>query len=352
MYKVIEVKNKKERELFEKLPKRIYNKYDLTQDISTEHEILTGAHVLNKYFQIFPYIVTKENEVVSRAALTIYPDDSIAYIGFFESINDSVAVKLLFDEIERLAKSKKIKTIQGPVDASFWIKYRLKINKFDKEPYTAEPYNKEYYLKFFMENGYLSKMHYVSNTFPIVTNEVFDSSFEKRLEDMKRKGYTIVSPKANEFENIIKQVYKLIIKLYSDFPAFKFIEENDFLCLFKKLKLIIKYNMVKIAYKENEVAGFFISIPNYQNAVYSNINYLKLLKTKLFPKEYVMLYMGVDAKHKGLGMALTESIRQELYKNKCSSIGALVMDGKKNKKYYQNFISEQYEYLLLEKSLV
>ena len=65
-----------------------------------------------------------------------------------------------------------------------------------------------------------------------------------------------------------------------------------------------------------------------------------------------MLYMGVDAKHKGLGMALTESIRQELYKNKCSSIGALVMDGKKNKKYYQNFISEQYEYLFLEKILV
>ena len=42
------------------------------------------------------------------------------------------------------AKEHKFRKIIGPVDASFWLKYRLKINKFER-PYTGEPYNKDYY---------------------------------------------------------------------------------------------------------------------------------------------------------------------------------------------------------------
>ena len=51
--------------------------------------------------------------------------------------------------IEKFAKENKYKRIVGPVDASFWLKYRMKINMFYKPPYTGEPYNKDYYYKLY-----------------------------------------------------------------------------------------------------------------------------------------------------------------------------------------------------------
>ena len=61
----------------------------------------------------------------------------------FESVwNHSIKVSF---NAYKFAKEKWYKKIVGPVDASFWNKYRLKINLFDKRPYTGEPYNLKYY---------------------------------------------------------------------------------------------------------------------------------------------------------------------------------------------------------------
>ena len=86
--------------------------------------------------------------------ITIYPEDNIGYLGFYECINDDEVAKNLFDKAYEFCKEKGLTSIVGPVDCSFWIKYRLKINKFDLPPYTGEPYNKDYYLKQFENNGF------------------------------------------------------------------------------------------------------------------------------------------------------------------------------------------------------
>ena len=101
------------------------------------------------------------------------------------------------------------------------------------------------------------------------------------------------------------------------------------------------------------MAGFFISIPNYHNAVYNLTlkNILRISRIRKTPEEYVMLYIGVDQKHHGLGRALVYSIIQELNKNKKPSIGALAHDGKVTQKYAADMISSIYEYVLLKKEL-
>ena len=73
--------------------------------------------------------------------------------------------KFLFNIADNFVISKGYKKIIGPVDASFWNKYRLKINYFENKPYTSEPYNKEYYLKLFQDNGYEIIEHYISNKY-------------------------------------------------------------------------------------------------------------------------------------------------------------------------------------------
>ena len=100
--------------------------------------------------------------------------------------------------------------------------------------------------------------------------------------------------------------------------------------------------------------GFFISIPDYGHQVYgtlSILDYLRILITRLRPRSYVMLYMGVDPAHRGLGKALAEAIKEELIKAGVPSVGALIRQGNINKDYFQELIDYEYEYVLLEKKL-
>ncbi len=112
--------------------------------------------------------------------------------------------------------------------------------------------------------------------------------------------------------------------------------------------------MVKIAYHEEKMVGFCIAIPDYGTAVYhvnKILNLCKVLYYKKFPKKYILLYMGVDKEHKGLGSALSYVIYEELKKIRCESIGALILEGKVTQGYAGDLIKKRYNYVLLGKDL-
>ena len=338
---------------FINLPNKIYSKDDNMENPNTMKEILLGKHPLSSYFKLTKVIIYDDKEAVGRFAITEYPDDKdVCYIGFFECVDDKKVAKFLFDEVNKIAKEKKYKKILGPVDASFWIKYRLKINKFER-PYTCEPYNKEYYFDLFKDNKYEVKEHYVSNRFESVDDSYRNPKFKEHYDEFLSLGYEIIKPKEKDFDKCMEEVYTMVTNLYSDFPTFKDVGKQDFLEAFKSFKKIINMDMVRMAYFKGKPVGFYISVPNYNNLIYhlTPANLAKILKIRKNPKDYVMLYMGVEKGHTGLGKALVYSIMLELMENELPSIGALARDGKINAKYAEEKISSQYEYVLLERNV-
>lgn len=335
------------------LSKRLYTKKDNMEDEESVKKLLLNIHPLNKYFKLYKYLIYDKNNVVGRFIFTEYDNDDTLYIGFFECINDKTIAKYLFDNAMKIAKSKKKKKIVGPVDASFWLKYRLKINLFNKIPYTGEPYNKDYYFDLFKNNKYEVIEHYTSNIYSVVDDEYNNTKFNEHYEEFKKLGYKIISPKKKDYDNILESLYYLLTELYSDFPIYKHIELEEFLIIFQSYKKIINMNMIKLAYYKDKLVGFFISVPNYNNLVYhlNIINIIKVLTLKSKPKEYVLLYMGVDSKHKGLGKALAHSITEELRISKLPSIGALARDGKLTQNYASDLIDNRYEYVLLQREV-
>ena len=167
------------------------------------------------------------------------------------------------------------------------------------------------------------------------------------------KGYEIRNVDLGKFDETIDELYDLLTSLYNDFPIYKDITREDFIETFKSYKNIIDPSMVKFGYKDGKMAGFFISIPNYENRVYhlNPLNLAKVLSLRKKPQDYVMLYMGVAREHHGLGRALVYSIIQELNKSKKPSIGALARDGKVTQNYAREMVQDVYEYVLLEKEL-
>ena len=339
---------------FLSLPKKLYKKEYNIEDKNDVKKLLLGTHRLNKYFKLLKYLVYKDKEVVGRFCLTLYPDDDTLYLGFFECINDNSVAKKIFDYAYSKAKELKKDKLVGPVDGSFWNKYRLKINKFDSLPYTTEPYNKEYYYDMFLDNGYNVIKCYVSNKYNEIKEDYNNSKFVQHYNSFLEKGYRIESLNKNEYDEKIKELYYLLTELYSDFPVYKNIELEDFCSIFSSYKQVLNENMVHLAYYDNKLVGFLICVPNYHNLVYhtSNIfNILKILKIRKNPKEYVAPYLGVDKKHQGLGKAISWSIAEELKKNKATCISALIKEENINSKYAEDIIDDVYKYVLLERKV-
>ena len=339
---------------FLNLPKKIYKKNTNMENPKQIKELLLNNHVLSKYFRLDKFLIYDNNDdVVGRFCITTYNDDIVAYIGFIECVNDNEVAKFLFKKAYDFVKEKGYKKIVGPVDASFWIKYRLKINLFDCIPYTGEPYNKDYYYKFFLDNKYKVIEHYTSNAFSVIDKFAHNEKIENRCKEYCKQGYKIISPKINDFDKLIEELYYLIIDLYSDFPIFKEINIKDFKELFNGYKYIINVDMIKMAYYKEKAVGFFVSIPNYYNEVYHIrlLNLFKIFRLKRKPNEYIMLYMGVDREHRGLGKALLGAIVDELKHKGLPSIGALIKDGKITQTYGDEIVYKKYEYVLMERDI-
>lgn len=338
---------------FVDFPKRMYSSKDNMESASQMKSLLEGTHPLSKYFDLDAYLILRDDVTDGRFAITTYPDDTTAYLGFFECISDKEVSSFLFSEAEKIAKEKKCSVIIGPVDASFWLKYRLKINNFDLPPYTGEPYNKDYYLELFQNSGYEISEHYTSSAFRSVGEDYINEKFENRYKEFLAQGYKIESPKAEEYEKAVEEVYTLITELYSDFPIYKNVSKEDFCEMFKSYKTIMNMSMTKMAYYNGKAVGFYISLPDYGNRVYHAglLDIPGILKTRKHPDRYVMLYMGVDQKHRGLGKALVYAIMKELMQSGLPSIGALARDGKVTQNYAEEEKTSIYEYVLLKHEL-
>lgn len=335
------------------LPKRLYAPEELTQSGAEELALLGGTHILSRYFTVVPILVYRGGRAVCRAAVTLYPDDAEAYLGFFESEDDSAAARLLFGAAERVAAENAKSGLTGPVDCSFWIKYRLKTNRFGS-PYTGEPYNKSYYLRLWEENGFAVTQRYFSNQYAAVESDEGCEKYAARLAEKRAAGYEIKSPRAEDFDKTLREVYSLLIELYSGFPAYKRITESEFCALFGPLGRVVDYGMVKMAYFGGRAVGFFVSVPDLGNAVCGALTPLKLLRIlrgKRSPRSFVMLYMGVDPAHRGLGKALAEAAREELKKRRVPSVGALIRAENINRDYMARLREFEYEYVLLRREL-
>ena len=354
MYTVKEV-TANEYEDFLSLPGRIHNKKFLMQKKDEERELLKGTHTLSRYFTFKAFLCYCNDRIMARCAVTIYHGKDEAYLGFFDSEYDVTAAKTITQTAQNYAKYNGIKKLIGPVDASFWIGYRMKSNRFNEIPYFSEPYGKEYYPRLWKEMGFVVSEVYVSNIYKKFSkNEISGEKYIKRYNYFIEKGYEIISPQKENWDRVIGEVYSLLIKLYSNFPVFSYITGEEFREMYKSLKVILDYSVLKLGYKDGKLAGFFITIPDYSNKLYGKLGLkeiLFLLKNRRKCGNYIHLYVGVDEEHLGLGSALSQAVFEEMRKRKASSVGALIKKGKVSEKYVDDKVLYQREYLLFEKDL-
>lgn len=353
MYKIIEFNNEEVYiNDFINLSHKLYSKKEFMQNDLELRQLLLNKHIFSKYFNIKKFLVYKDNIAVSRVALIFYENDNNVYFGFFETENNLEAVKILFKKINEEAKQNNKEKIIGPVNASFWIGYRLKINNFNDLPYIGEPYNKDYYYNLLKQVNFLDYEKYYTNFYNKPHKKYMNSKTNKRYNYFKEKNYEIKTlADFKNKEDTCYILYDLIIDLYKNFPIFKWISKEDYYNYTKNNYKICNYKMQKLYYYNNKPVAFCVTFPNYNNLLLQNTNISKLqiLKRKFKSKQYVILYMGVKKQHSGLGLAMINEVIKDIKSKKAYLIGALIKSGKVTAKYINEEIIKQNEYVLLYK---
>ena len=347
-----------ERDVFLKgflaLPKALYPRERRTQDTKAERAILNGTHPLSGEFTVRAYLAVDDGaSPQGRCVLTYYPDDPAAYVGFFECVEDLDVCRALLSAAEAQARADGKEKLVGPLNASFWIGYRFKVENFD-EHFTGEPDNLPYSADFWEACGFTVSERYYSNYLRSPTPEDPSEKWEKRLQRALDKGYEIRSLERGKFDEALRDIYRMLVRLYAKFPAFKLITEEQFTALFGSLKYVVDYECVLLGYKDGELAGFFVCVPNYGTLVDGDLSLRDLpaiLRIRRNCKEYVILYIGVDRKHLGLGGAFAQTIRQIGQNKGAGSIAALIHEGNGSGVFFRELTTHTARYVLLEKAL-
>ena len=341
--------------MFLALPKALYPREKRTQDTKGARAILHGTHPLSSEFTVRAYLAVDDagTSPKGRCVLTYSDDDPAAYVGFFECVEDLDVCRALLTAAEEQARADGKEKLTGPLDASFWIGYRFKTENFD-EHFTGEPDNLPYYPAFWEACGFEVAERYYSNYLRSPTPDDPSEKWEKRLKKALERGYEIRTLERRTFDETLRDIYRMLVRLYAKFPAFKLITEEQFVALFGSLKYVVDYDCVLLGYKDGALAGFFVCIPNYGTMVDGDLSLRDLpaiLRIRRDCKEYVILYIGVDRKHLGLGGAFAQTIR-EIGQNKgAGSIAALIHEGNSSGVFFRELTTHTARYVLLEKAL-
>lgn len=196
--------------------------------------------------------------------------EKIAYFGFWESQNDLAVNQTLFLQLQQWAKSLGAQRIYGPINFSTYQSNRLRVDSFDKASFIDEPYNPEYYPSILEQLGFSKKYGYTSAINQSVDNLV--AQIQLPFEALKK-------PIENQFvfEKLTGQVwldnlenlYPLVDSIFSENFAYTPVSWESFqaLCGESFAKKLCPNSSVIVRDLEGDIAGFFITYPDYGSLV-------------------------------------------------------------------------------------
>lgn len=347
---VIKVTTEEEQKKFLSFPRQIYQS-DYHQDDQVVEQFLQGSHVLSDDAVMDHYLLIEGETILGRMTLSRLPQGNTLYLGYFECLDDQAAADCLFATARTEALRLGLPSVTGPVDVSFWIGYRFKLNNFDRV-YFGEPQNKAYYPRLFETAGFVSTNLYVSHYHrPMAGNEAELAKFGRRSELAKSRGIRIVHPDYAEFDRYLRDIHGLLMELYADFPAFHPISFPDFKAVFGGLKFITDPRLIVLAYDQDLPVGFFIAFPDYGNRLVTGSKWKRLwtvFKIRRNPKQIVLSYSGVKKGYEGLSGALYYDILQRVEELGLPAISTLMKKGKVTAGFGREVEESTTEYRLYE----
>lgn len=248
--------------------------------------------------------------------------------GFFECIEDKDLAFMLFDAASVWLVDRGMQAMDGPINFGdrdyFW---GLLVEGFYPPIYNMN-YNKPYYKEFFESYGfqnYFNQHTYIKAvSFDAEINEVIEAK-SKRLaatgefefKPITKKDYPFIS---DRFRDIYNKAWSKFIGVV---PMTK--EQSD--QLFKEIKPIIDNDLIYFAYHNGRTVGFFIMVPNINDAIrhlngkfnwWAKLKFMYHLKVRKSCRTINAMIFAVDPEYQGKGIesGIMDTVRRGIGKSK------------------------------------
>ena len=274
----------------------------------------------NPYFEHARYqswIAYREGTAVGRISAQIdqlHLDRHQADEGFFgmiESEDDAETFAALFQTAESWLRDQGMRRVLGPYNLSINQEAGLLVDGFGTPPFMMMGHARPYYGARIEEMGYQK----IKDLYAYIIDSNFEASAAMQtIVKRAKKRVTIRSLRKANFDEDIKIIEDIFNDAWSDNWGFLPYTEAEFNQLAKDFKLVLDFELVKIAEVDGASAAFMIVVPNINELIRDlngrllPIGWLKLLwrlKVK-FPQTVRLPFLGVRKQYHDsiLGAAL------------------------------------------------
>ena len=235
--------------------------------------------------------------------------EATGLFGFFDCVDDPHCASLLFEAAKNFLRDRGMKTVLGPMNFTTNDEVGLLVKGFEGIPFLMMPYNYDYYGSLVEKNGfekakdlYAYYLRYEGET----------PEFVRKMSDRVKKS-TRITVRTLEMKNF-KRELNLVKTIYNDAweKNWGFVPLTDAQIdhLAADLKPLINPSIVYFAFVDNEPAGFFMAMPDY-NMLFREMKgrllpfgIFRLLLGKKKINRLRVLTMGVAKKFRHLGVEM------------------------------------------------
>jgi hypothetical protein len=232
-------------------------------------KVFTDANPLFRHAQMQLWLARRDGEEVGRIAGIVddnhnrHAQDSAAFFGFFESVNDPAVSGALLDTVGAWARERKLRRILGPMNPTTNDECGLLVEGFDDSPMLMMTYNPRYYLDLFAAAG-LTKARDLLAFHVKVAAAPLDRLH--RLAEKVRKRYPELRFSTLQKKNLIRDLAK-VKEVYNaawqDNWGFTPMSDAEIDFMAERLKPLLVEGLVWIAETATEPVGFMLALPDY-----------------------------------------------------------------------------------------
>ena len=325
MLQITPVNDRHQQRQFIRLPWSIYtNDPTWVPPLMIERREHLSPH--NPYFehaQFQSWIAYRNGNAVGRISAQIdrlhldqYPEKE-GFFGMIEAEDNSETFKALLDTAEDWLRDHGMRRILGPYNLSINQEPGLLVDGFDTPPCLMMGHAHPYYGARIEENGYQK----AKDLFAYMIDANFShSAAMQAIVKRAKKRVTIRSIRKSNFDENLKIIEDIFNDAWSENWGFIPFTEAEFKQLGKDFKMIVDFELIKIAEVDGAPAAFMVVLPNINEAI-RDLNgrllpfgWLKLLwRLKVrFPETARIPLMGVRKQYHDsmLGAALAFMVIQ------------------------------------------
>lgn len=231
-------------------------------------------------------------------------------IGYFECINDQATANALFDKARKWLAERGMEAMDGPINFgenySYW---GLLVDGFT-QPGFGMPYHQPYYHQLFENYGF--RLFFEQYSYHLDLKKPFPKRFWRIAEwSMGRSGIRYEHFSMENKTRFLKDLRALYNVIWADMKQdFTPMEPNQLDVVYRNMKNFLVPEFIWMAYDGARPVGFFIMLPDVNQAIkplkgkfhlLNKIRFKRLIKSKQITRTRALV-MGIAPKYHRSGI--------------------------------------------------